>query len=127
VKKSAAEARIGGGDLRNAVTGGVERKMDTRRPHEIRHMTPEAVRAAFRDPIERRRWLPLTEDEATMLGAMDEDGRAHWFASLSRQEKRARFRAAEKQKSLRVLQWIRDTTGPKPQSVEIEPAGGGGA
>lgn len=70
--------------------------MDTRRPHEIRQMTAkEVAHAGFRDPIERRRWLPITEDEATMLNAMDEDGRAHWFAKLSRQEKRARFRAAE--------------------------------
>jgi hypothetical protein len=49
-----------------------------------------------RDPIERRRWLPITEDEACILGGMSEDERAHWFASLSRQEKRARFRAAER-------------------------------
>lgn len=74
--------------------------MDTRRPHEIIRMnnTGSGVGPGFRDPIERRRWLPLTEDEATMLGAMDENGRAHWFACLSRQEKRNRFRVAEKQR-----------------------------
>lgn len=72
--------------------------MDTRRPHEIKTLTDAAAGygAGFRDPIERRRWLPITEDEASLLGAMDEDGRAHWFAKLSRQEKRARFRAAER-------------------------------
>lgn len=71
--------------------------MDTRPPHEIKRfpagVNPNAP--GFRDPIERRRYLPLTDDEAAMLQAMDENGRATWFAGLSRQEKRARFRAAE--------------------------------
>ena len=67
--------------------------MNTDRPHEIRTFDPKAF---FRDPIERRKWLPLTEDEASILGAMDEDGRATWFAKLGRAEKRRRFHAAEK-------------------------------
>lgn len=72
--------------------------MDTRRPHEIVRLPADGpgFGPGFRDPIERRRWLPITEEEASLLGAMDEDGRAHWFARLSRQEKRARFRAAER-------------------------------
>jgi hypothetical protein len=71
--------------------------MDTRRPHSIQEIDPRVIErsAGFRDPIERRRWLPLTAEEAQMLQAMDEDGRAAWFAKLSRQEKRARFRSAE--------------------------------
>jgi len=67
--------------------------VNTDRPHEIARFLPKES-TAFRDPIERRKWLPITEDEASMLGAMDENGRAAWFAKLSRQEKRARFRMA---------------------------------
>lgn len=66
--------------------------MNTERPHAILQFDPKTF---FRDPIERRKWLPLTEDEASMLGSMDEDGRATWFAGLGRQEKRRRFRLAE--------------------------------
>lgn len=63
--------------------------MDTSRPHAI-------VRFGSGDRAPAGDWLPLTEEEATMLAKLDEDGRAAWFAALPRGERRRRQRQARR-------------------------------
>ena len=48
--------------------------MDTRRPHEIKRMTDlqAGYGPGYRDPIERRRWLPITERSSPQVRQTEE-------------------------------------------------------
>lgn len=70
--------------------------MDTKRPHDIKSFTvEEIVERAHKEKYSPRRWMPLTDNEATMLESMTPDQRNHWFNSLPLEDKLRRWSVVE--------------------------------
>ena len=61
--------------------------MNTDQPHEIVYTD--------RKVLPPRKWLPLTDAEATMLEPLNANQRAQWQARLPIEERLKRFEAAE--------------------------------